>query len=56
MKQELENEDFVEASESTKMHNITSKAGRLAMELSLEKKKLIPNRKDWSLLGKIKQD
>ena len=22
----------------------------------LEKKKLIPNRKDWSLLGKIKQD
>ena len=40
MKQELENEDFVEASESTKMHNITSKAGRLAMELSLEKKRL----------------
>ena len=40
MKQELENEEFVEAPESTKMHNITSKAGRLAMELSLEKKRL----------------
>ena len=40
MKQELENEEFVEAPESSKMHNITSKAGRLAMELSLEKKRL----------------
>ena len=40
MTKELENEEFVEAPESTKMHNITSKAGRLAMELSLEKKRL----------------
>ena len=40
MKQELESEELVEASESIKMHNITSKAGRLAMELSLEKKRL----------------
>ena len=40
MTKELENEEFVEAPEAAKMHNITSKAGRLAMELSLEKKRL----------------
>ena len=40
MTKELENEEFAENSESAKMHNITSKAGRLAMELSLEKKRL----------------
>ena len=40
MTKELEHEEFVEAPETTKMHNITSKAGRLAMELSLEKKRL----------------
>ena len=41
MTKELENEEFVEAPEATKMHNITSKAGRLAMELSIEKKRLV---------------
>ena len=41
MTKELENEEFVEAPEAAKMHNITSKAGRLAMELSLEKKRLV---------------
>ena len=40
MSKETENEELVETSESAKMHNITSKAGRLAMELSLEKKRL----------------
>ena len=40
MTKELENDEFAENSESAKMHNITSKAGRLAMELSLEKKRL----------------
>ena len=40
MTKELENEELIEAPESAKMHNITSKAGRLAMELSLEKKRL----------------
>ena len=41
MTKELENDEFAENSESAKMHNITSKAGRLAMELSLEKKRLV---------------
>ena len=41
MTKELENEDLIETPESPKMHNITSKAGRLAMELSLEKKRLV---------------
>ena len=40
MTKELENEELMEAPEATKMHDITSKAGRLAMELSLEKKRL----------------
>ena len=41
MVKDLENEELVESSESAKMHNITSKAGRLAMELSIEKKRLV---------------
>jgi len=41
MTKELENEELIEAPESAKMHNITSKAGRLAMELSIEKKRLV---------------
>ena len=41
MTKELENEELVEAPDSAKMHNITSKAGRLAMELSIEKKRLV---------------
>ena len=41
MTKELENEELIEAPESVKMHNITSKAGRLAMELSIEKKRLV---------------
>ena len=38
MTKELEHDEMSETVESGKMHNITSKAGRLAMELSLEKK------------------
>ena len=41
MTKDLENDELVEAPESAKMHNITSKAGRLAMELSIEKKRLV---------------
>ena len=41
MAKELENDELVESPESAKMHNITSKAGRLAMELSIEKKRLV---------------
>ena len=37
---ELQHDDLGLAAESGKMHNITSKAGRLAMELSAEKKRL----------------
>ena len=40
MTKELEHDDLSEAAETGKMHNITSKAGRLAMELSAEKKRL----------------
>ena len=40
MTNELEQDDLGLAGESGKMHNITSKAGRLAMELSAEKKRL----------------
>ena len=40
MTNELEHADLSLAAESGKMHNITSKAGRLAMELSVEKKRL----------------
>ena len=40
MTNELEHDDLGLAAESGKMHNITSKAGRLAMELSAEKKRL----------------
>ena len=40
MTKELEQDEMNEAVDSGKMHNITSKAGRLAMELSLEKKRL----------------
>ncbi len=41
MVKELENEELGESPETAKMHNITSKAGRLAMELSIEKKRLV---------------
>ena len=40
MTKELEHDDLNETAETGKMHNITSKAGRLAMELSAEKKRL----------------
>ena len=40
MTKELEHVDIGETEETGKMHNITSKAGRLAMELSFEKKRL----------------
>ena len=40
MATEIENDEINENTDSAKMHNITSKAGRLAMELSLEKKRL----------------
>tara|TARA_B100000989_G_scaffold284773_1_gene251878 strand:- start:447 stop:896 length:450 start_codon:yes stop_codon:yes gene_type:complete len=40
MTNELEHDDLGLVAESGKMHNITSKAGRLAMELSAEKKRL----------------
>ena len=40
MTKELEHDEMNETVDSGKMHNITSKAGRLAMELSLEKKRL----------------
>ena len=40
MTKELEHDDLSETAETGKMHNITSKAGRLAMELSAEKKRL----------------
>ena len=38
--QRNEHDEMSEAAESGKMHNITSKAGRLAMELAAEKKRL----------------
>ena len=41
MAKELENEELSESTESAKMHTITTKAGRLAMELSIEKKRLV---------------
>ena len=37
MVKEIEHDEIVETAESGKMHNITSKAGRLAMELAAEK-------------------
>ena len=40
MDKNLEPEELTEAAEVGKMHNITSKAGRLAMELASEKKRL----------------
>ena len=40
MVKETEHDEIGEAAESGKMHNITSKAGRLAMELAAEKKRL----------------
>ena len=40
MVKEIEHDEMSEAAESGKMHNITSKAGRLAMELAAEKKRL----------------
>ena len=40
MVKDLEHEELAETVEVGKMHNITSKAGRLAMELSAEKKRL----------------
>ena len=45
MTNELEQDDLGLAAESGKMHNITSKAGRLAMELSAEKNVLHENLK-----------
>ena len=41
MGKEIEQEELVDPVESSKMHNITSKAGRLAMELAVEKKRLV---------------
>ena len=40
MVRDVEQEELTEAVEVGKMHNITSKAGRLAMELAAEKKRL----------------
>ena len=40
MVKEIEHDEVSEEAESGKMHNITSKAGRLAMELAAEKKRL----------------
>ena len=40
MATEFGNDEINENTDSAKMHNITSKAGRLAMELSAEKKRL----------------
>ena len=40
MVKDVENEELNISVESAKMHNITSKAGRLAMELAAEKKRL----------------
>ena len=40
MVKDLEKDEIPEAEEVGKMHNITSKAGRLAMELAAEKKRL----------------
>ena len=41
MTKEYEHDEMSEAVDHSKMHNITSTAGRLAMELSLEKKRLV---------------
>ena len=43
MTNKSEHDDLSETVETGKMHNITSKAGRLAMELSAEKKRLHKN-------------
>ena len=40
MVKDVENEELNMPEDSAKMHNITSKAGRLAMELAVEKKRL----------------
>ena len=40
MIKDTEHEELNETVDNSKMHNITSKAGRLAMELSAEKKRL----------------
>ena len=40
MVKDVENEELNIPEDSAKMHNITSKAGRLAMELAAEKKRL----------------
>ena len=40
MIKDSEHEELSETVDSGKMHNITSKAGRLAMELAAEKKRL----------------
>ncbi len=40
MVREFEHDEINDVAEAGKMHNITSKAGRLAMELSKEKKRL----------------
>ena len=40
MVKEIEHDEMNEVTEPGKMHNITSKAGRLAMELANEKKRL----------------
>ena len=40
MVKEIEHDEVSEVAESGRMHNITSKAGRLAMELAAEKKRL----------------
>ena len=40
MVKDLEHEEIAETVEVGKMHNITTKAGRLAMELAAEKKRL----------------
>ena len=47
MVKELEHDDMSEVAESGKMHNITSKAGRLAMELAAEKSVLHKNLKNY---------
>ena len=49
MTKELEHDDLSETVESGKMHNITSKAGRLAMELSAEKNVLHKNLKSYKV-------
>ena len=50
MVKEIEHDEISEAAEPGKMHNITSKAGRLAMELAAEKKRLAQELEELQVL------